>query len=351
MVSPLKKRPVAGNHLDTFSASTSAAASSGVDRDSPAKVEDEEESSVAMAELHDEDDDGYAEFLLTLMQTDSLGQSATQPPSPLNEADDNDDEEEYRVDDEFELDEDEESDSQPSISQLQSVGPQTCQPPKTTTQLLADRQYAESLRTDSFASMDEDNEDDESWILDARELEDELGDLLQEDMEAAISALIKNSSKNDKHLAGVPPDIHGSNRDDPETPPGLSLSSLFPLAAVNPNPVAATMTVPRLLSHPHPLTNHPQQINQVSPPPLHKVVPTQTQWDRLVSLMNKQYQLLLQQTVLAVRAAAAHSQKHHKEGTGLCRFLFVSMQKGFIRLSCFSFFFIPSRPSKSTWCR
>ena len=115
----------------------------------------------------------------------------------------------------------------------------------------------------------------------------------------------------------VPPDIHGSNRRDvnPKEKEILSLS----LLCYNDR---------------------------------------QTQWDRLVSrltshvsLMNKQYQLLLQQTVLAVRAAAAHSQKHHKEGTGLCRFLFVSMQKGFIRLSCFSFFFIPSRPSKSTWCR
>ena len=310
MSSPLKKRRV-GSNVDKH--------------EQVSTINDPVESVNKKSKLYEDEDDedGYAEFLLSLIDTNPLDQKTGKPNARLaaafKEDEENEEEEEYRLDDDDEDDDQDDEDEEDLDDEEEDESERITQTSTTT--------FVESVSNNhnndaSWIRSEEDNDDEDSWTLDPQELEDELGDLLQEDMEAAISALLQHSSNDipvvahNKRGAG---DItqRADYASDPQQPkqghapsllardpiiPGNGSNTTVPIDASNRNgttPLTRSTNPPLQSSHP------------VSSLPIHKVVPTQSQWNRLQQLMNKQYQLLVQQTVLAVRAA--HTHKAHKE--------------------------------------
>jgi len=310
MASPLKKRPVGlTTHTDCISQKEE------MTQDYNDKQSNRIESDPNEENQENDDDDGYAQFLLSLIDTHSNGKTWNGTPSSTNqiaspnEEDDNEDEDEYCSDDGD--DDDEEDEEEEGQNKTSLLLPQTSS--------IINSNHESFIQSDDDDDDDDEEYDEDSWDLDPRELEDELGDLLQEDMEAAILALLQHSSSsspsNKESNLTHPVDTSDTWKQKPKSGQIDPVNSIL-----NPTPGVLT-TVPTDVSKSSshhlllPLTrsciNPPIQSSHGSTLPIRKVLPTQMQWNRLHKLMKKQYQLLIQQTVLAVRAA--QTQKVHRD--------------------------------------
>jgi hypothetical protein len=122
-----------------------------------------------------------------------------------------------------------------------------------------------------------------------QELEEELGGLEEEDMEAAVATLLDHTKKrnDDQDEIPAPDTVDGIIKTDPE---GKKV------------PKSASSTVEQQGAPPNTPLRDAARAS--------RTVVTTDQFDQLHSLMNQHYQLLTQQAVLSVRAA--HFQKSHK---------------------------------------
>jgi hypothetical protein len=275
-----------------------------------------------------EEKDGYADFLMSLIQPLPSEERATEqrPRSYLKDEDDND-EDEYRLEEDsdecdgsFMDDVSIESGSVPSASNSPIHGAQDSCSAVGRPQNELERRPLETTSD----KLDDDCDDEESWTLDARELEDELGDLLQEEMEATIYSLLRNYSTDNIEAVHT----HATEHISPD-PVCVALHSATDTIISNPALSSSVHSLNPVQKDVSPCCDdnfQAQQVHQLNPKPshslsttahcgtptLHMVVPTKTQWHRLQQLMTKQYQILLQQMVLTIRTA--HTQKMNKEG-------------------------------------
>jgi hypothetical protein len=191
----------------------------------------------------------------------------------------------------------------------------------------------------SDAEDDDDDDDDEDFLLDSQkqavlestpplasplsasplelpdfdadfDLEQELGSLLEEDLEAAVTTLLTSKKPSTSNLSSVP-----ASRG-----PSASLSS--PGATTNVAAKKGSVTkAPNGMQQQQLSSNQPPKTDTESPTtPLREASRqsaqtrvTYQQSQQLRRLMTKHYQLLVQQAILAVRAA--HVQKQHKDKT------------------------------------
>ena len=237
--------------------------------------------------LGDEEDDDYLRFVRSLGIDDALFAAAAE------------DDEDYQLDPEEDDDEEEEDDdddpenqwsSSPLKQHQQGVGDDSSDTPS----------LSSPLNTTSPLHLPD---------LDAhhdyfgQDLEEELGSLLEEDLEAAVATLLTN-----KKPSVAPPSssMTPSNHSTSTTPsPSASIDS-----KATPTPAhAATATA---------AANKSKGKQQASPAtPLrdaarHRQTPvTSQQLKQLRRLMSQHYQILLQQAILSVRAA--QSQKMNRE--------------------------------------
>lgn len=207
-----------------------------------------------------EEDNEYAQFVKSLLDHN---------PSDGNIAawdtlvDDDDDEEEYQADDDDEEEEDE-------------------------TECMDGDSTTDAASIKSFPSLD-------GFPLDPLALEEELGSLLEEDMEAAINSLIMKDADHDMGGGGMSKTGH--------------LNDSSPIPPYNPSPgrvslkddqdIKPSSNTDRSTTASETVPSNPQR---KSPAPMH-AQPTNAQILKLQQLMSNHYQILLQQAVLACRAA------------------------------------------------
>lgn len=216
--------------------------------------------------LSDEDTE-YAQFVRGLLDHNPSDGNMVAWDSLVDE-DDDDDEEEYQADD------DEEEEDETECMDGDSTG--------------------DAASVKSFPSLD-------GFPLDPLALEEELGGLLEEDMEAAINSLIM---KDTEHIIGS----NGINKTGP-------LVDSSPIPPYKASPGLASSTDDQNVK-PSFKVNESNDVSQAVvqrkfPAPMH-AQPTNAQILQLQKLMSNHYQILVQQTVLACRAAHSNRFKAMK---------------------------------------
>jgi hypothetical protein len=225
--------------------------------------------------VHDED---YALFVKSLVDDDFF-QSLPMDDEEfdftmLPEEDDDDDDDD---DDEDDDDDDYGDDHDHHPDESTKRGPLNMQPIKITKSHKNNNGNHNWRNHPNDDDDDDDDDDDEEPFT----LERELGLLLEEDLEAAMTTLLTTNSNNVGSQNTTTHDIPGSNNNHV-----TSTSTTHPVTVMN--PLESSLSTPTALAN----------SSRSSTTPI-----TSAQLARLQSLLKKHYQLLVQQAVLCVRAA------------------------------------------------
>lgn len=209
-----------------------------------------------------EEDNEYAQFVKGLLDHNPPDGNVVAWDTLVD--DDDDDEEEYQADEDDEEDEDE-------------------------TECMDGDSNTDAASVKSFRSLD-------GFQLDPLALEEELGGLLEEDMEAAINSLIMKDTDHDVGGSGL--SKTGTLSDSSPIPPYSASPGIIPsYNDKNVKPANSKVDEPKSVSQ-----TDASNAQRKSPAPMH-VQPTNAQILQLQKLMSNHYQLLLQEAVLACRAA------------------------------------------------
>ena len=278
-----------------------------------------------LKELEGVGEEDYANFMRSLLEDNADKNQDHDGVFSDIHMDDTEDDEDYQFEpddfeplDDYSNDDDDDDDDDDDNSQETADNDNDGNNDATTGNASVKKDFQGSHKEQKLAPIDIDL-DESDFFLDPIALEEELGSLLEEDMEAAVNSLLQQDFGEDGigneygmgngmgNGIGMDHSIsHQVLYRSPLKDPAISSSSSGPLDSASGSAAAAGSAVGSKAS----------AIPIVTSSHARFPLPTDRQIMHLQKLMNQHYQVLIQQAVLAVRAAHGNKFKDAPKGTG-----------------------------------